>query len=189
MEIDYKSLCFELFGTTDVEKLKVIAQKNKRGAGRKKSVSVDQLAEMKQMENQGVIQREIAKHFGISRQTVSKYLKNELNDSYNYQIDFMYKNTVCTGIFVNFKEKKIKIINKTSDVLHCAFGVNETPDWNSFNEFLEERCFSKARGDRRELLKLLEIDSYDMLQIVERTKGKIYEDSQWLRFRSLDEVG
>ncbi|HBM98354.1 MAG TPA: Hin recombinase, partial [Ruminococcus sp.] len=54
MNVDYKELCNELFGTTDVEKLKKIAskvnKKNNRGAGRKKAFTSKQINEMREMQ-------------------------------------------------------------------------------------------------------------------------------------------
>lgn len=187
MNIDYKELCNELFGTTDVEKLKEIAvkvnKKNNRGAGRKKAFTLEQINEMKKMQAQNIPQYQIAEHFGTSRQTVSKYLREPFYDKYGMRIDFMYKTSVCTTILVDFCNERIEITNKTDDILHRAFGVNESPSWEDFNEFLSDRCFSKSRGDRKSVLTALGIDSYDPIQIVEQTKGKTYEDSQWMRFK------
>lgn len=79
MNVDYKELCNELFGTTDVEQLKKIAlkvnKKNNRGAGRKKAFSSEQINEMREMQAQNIPQQKIAEHFGTSRQTISKYLR------------------------------------------------------------------------------------------------------------------
>lgn len=187
MKVNYELLCSELFGTTDVEQLKKIAEtvnkNNNRGAGRKKAFTSKQINEMRKMQAQNISQQKIAMHFGTSRQTVSKYLQEPFYDKYGMRIDFMYKTSVCTTIFVDFWNEKIKITNKTDDILHRAFGVNENPTWADFNEFLSDRCFSKSRGDKKSVLTALRIDSYDPIQIVEQTKGKTYEDNQWMRFK------
>lgn len=185
MSVNYKNLCNELFGTTDVKKLRSIAEKvnSNRNAGRKKAFTQQQIDEMKQMQARNISQQEIAEHFETSRQTISKYLKDKFPKNYNMQIDFMYKTSVCTTIFINFWEEKIKIINKTDDILHRAFGVNENPTWDDFNDFLVDRCFAESRGDKKAVLNALGIDSYDPIQIIERTQGKTYEDRQWMRFK------
>lgn len=187
MDVNYKELCNDLFGTTDVEKLKKIAEtvnkKNNRNAGRKKVFTEKKIEEMKQMQAMNISQQKIAEYFGTSRQTISKYLREPFYDKYGMRIDFMYKRSVCTTIFVDFWNEKIKITNKTDDILHRAFGVNENPTWDDFNTFLIDRCFSKSRGDRKTVLKAIGIDSYDPIQIVEQTKGKTYEDNQWMRFK------
>ncbi len=187
MDVNYKELCNDLFGTTDVEELKKIAEtvnkKNNRNAGRKKVFTEKQIEKMKQMQAMNISQQKIAEYFGTSRQTVSKYLKEPFYDKYGMRIDFMYKTSVCTTIFVDFWNEKIKITNKTDDILHRAFGMNENPTWDDFNAFLADRCFSKSRGDRKAILKAIGVGSYDPIQIVEQTKGKTYEDSQWMRFK------
>lgn len=185
MTVDYKKLCADLFGTTDVNKLKEISLSvnNKSSVGRKKLFNEKQVKEMKEMQSHNIPQQKIAEHFGTTRQTISKYLANTENDDYGLQIDYMYKRSVCTTIFVNFKAEKIKVINKTDDILHRAFGVNENPSWSDLYIFLADRCFPKFRGDRKAILNTLNVDGYDPLQIVEKTRGKTYEDRQWMKFK------
>ena len=50
-----------------------------------------------------------------------------------------------------------------------------------FMEFLESRCFPRTRDHLRLVLKDLELDSYDPLAIVEKTKGRMAEDFQWIQ--------
>jgi len=187
MSTDYKKLCKELFGTTDVNKLKSIADtlhsKNPRRAGRKRAFSNKQISEMLEMQSKNIPQTEIAKRFGTTRQTIARYLNDSAEKEYNMQIDYMFKASVCTTIYIDFKNEKINIINKTDDILHRAFGVNEKPSWDDFMTFLKDRCFPESRGDKKMLLQLLGIDSYDPLQIVEKTKGKTCEDNQWMKFK------
>ncbi len=187
MSVNYKKLCEELFGTTDVDELKAISDsvkvKNNRGAGRKRKFSDEQISQMLEMQAKNISQAEIAKHFGTSRQTVVRYLHENLEEDYNMQIDYMYRTSVCTTIFVDFKSEKIKIINKTDDIIHRAFGIKDNPSWDDFMIFLKDRCFPESRGDKKTLLKVLGVDSYDPLQIVEKTKGKTYEDKQWMKFK------
>ena len=186
MTVDYKKLCIELFGTDDVEELRKIADtinmKNNRNAGRKKEFSSSQINEMLKMQEQNIPQRIIAEHFKTTRQTVARYLNSEDFD-YSMKIDYMFKTSVCTTIYVDFKNEKINIVNKTGDILHRAFGMNESPSWQDFLDFVSDRCFSKSRGDRKDMLKALDIDSYDPIQIIEKTKGKTYEDRQWMKFK------
>ena len=192
MNTDYKELCNELFGTSDVEKLKRIANniniKNKRNAGRKKEFSKAQITEMQKMQAKNIPQQKIAEHFNTTRQTVARYLNSEEFD-YTMRIDYMFKTSVCTTIFVDFKNEKINIVNKTDDILHRAFGTNENPSWQDFNDFVSDRCFSSARGDKKAMLKTLGIESYDPIQIIEKTKGKTYDDRQWMKFKYRSNYG
>lgn len=102
-----------------------------------------------EMQKNGKTTAEIAQTFNVSRQTISKYLNKPLNGNYVMRLDFMFRQKVCTEIYVNFADKKIKIVNRTNDIMKRAFGINENPDWNDFKQFLEERCFPKSRAFRK----------------------------------------
>ncbi|MEE1155605.1 MAG: helix-turn-helix domain-containing protein [Acutalibacteraceae bacterium] len=182
--IDYRQLCIELFGTDDVEKLKKIA--NKKKSGRKKSLTKAQIDKAIIMQQQGEITQNIATKFGVSRQTLSKYI-NKAFDGYDVRLDFMHKQKVCTKIYVDYKNQQIKIINVTNNILHRAFGVNEAPTWEDYNEFLEERCFPKSRAFSKTLIDELEVTSgYDPFEIILKTKGRMAEDNQYINITYLN---
>ena len=101
----------------------------------------------------------------------------------------MYQNKPCTAIDVNFLQNKIKIQNYTKDILHRAFGVKESPTWEDFHIFLQDRCFPKTRGNVRTVLAGLGLQDYDPLQIVEKTKGRTAEDDLWLKFQYYERAG
>lgn len=186
MKTDYQALCLELFGTDDVEELRRIARavpgRNSRKAGRKPQFSKTEVAAMQDMRAQGVPIRQIAETFGTSRQTVSKYLSSPMEEEYTLRIDYMYGTRVCSRIFVDFRNSRLKVSNYTDNRNLRAFGVNEAPTWEDFEVFLEDRCFPKTRANVRDLLEALGLQSYDPLQIVEKTGGRTYEDPQWMRF-------
>ena len=98
------------------------------------------------------------------------------------RIDFMYKQRVCTEIYVDYMHEKIKIVNRTNDIMKRAFGVNESPTWQEYEDFLADRCLPKARAMRKTILSRIGIDSYDPIQIVEKTNGRTAEDNQYLKF-------
>lgn len=56
-------------------------------------------------------------------------------------LHFMDRNGICTIIDADFMNEKIKIENKTDNLLHRAFGINENPTWADIEYFLEDRCF------------------------------------------------
>ena len=74
--MDYRKLCVELFGTDDETTLRRIAaeyrKKNTRNAGRKRKMSDDDIRKMRTMRNAGTSMQELARTFGISRQTVER---------------------------------------------------------------------------------------------------------------------
>ena len=187
MELDYRILCLELFGTDDVEKLRNIAarsnQNNNRNAGRKRKFTDMDVHEMKRLQASGKSVQEIAQIYGTSRQIVSKYIDKPPTDGCTLRMTYMYRQHPCTLIDVDFLRQKIYIQNRTDDLLHRAFGVNEQPTWQDFELFLQERCFPRTRGMLKDELARFSLDSYDPLQIVEQTRGKMAEDNMWLKFQ------
>ena len=191
--IDYKKLCQQLFGTTDVAELKRIAaqinQKNPRQAGRKKKFTDEDIAQIRVMRECGMTSQEVADQFGTSRQIVSKYLNMAPETGYTMRMTLMYQNKPCTAIDVNFLENKIKIQNYTKDILHRAFGTKENPTWDDFRLFLEDRCFPKTRGNVKPVLAKMGLQDYDPLQIVEKTHGRTAEDDLWVKFQYYGRMG
>ena len=177
---DYRKLCIELFGTDDENELRKIAGRLR--GGRKKALTEKDIAFALELQTKGVGTKEIADYFGVSRQTISKYLNKPLTGSYVMQLDFMFKQKVCTEIYVDFEHKQIKIINRTNDIMKRAFGVNENPTWEDFESFLEERCFPNSRALKKTILQRIGMDSYDPLQILEMNKGRTAEDNQYINF-------
>ena len=175
---DYRKLCIDLFGTDDEAELRRIAGRLKNG--RKKALSDQDISYIITMQCEGKTTREIAEHFGVSRQTISKYLNRPLSEAYVMRLDFMFRQKVCTEIYVDFEHRQIHIINRTNDVMKRAFGINEAPTWEDFEAFIEERCFPRTRAMQKVILRKLGIDHYDPLQIIELTKGRTAEDNQYL---------
>ena len=50
-----------------------------------------------------------------------------------------------------------------------AFGVNQLPTYEEYEEFLESRCFPKTRDKIKLELKRLDLPFYDPLMIIEKT--------------------
>ena len=146
---DFKTQIFDIFGTVDLEQLRAIAQKvqliesekphNERGAGRKNSLTPQQLAEMLALHQQGMGATELAKKYGISRQTIYKQLERAQNFSNDpntmLRLNYMNRNDLCTTIDVDFKHEKIKIKNYTDKIPLRAFGMVENPTWEDFSGF------------------------------------------------------
>lgn len=94
---------------------------------------------------------------------------------------YMLKNEVCTIIDVNEREKRVQIYNYTRDNIKRAFGVNEHPTFEEYQEFLESRCFPRTRDKMKLILKELDLPFYEPLMIIEKTAGRMAEDEFWIR--------
>lgn len=100
---------------------------------------------------------------------------------YPMRLWYMFKNEVCTIIDVDEIQRKVMIHNFTSNVLLMAFGKNENPTYDEYEEFLKSRCFPKERDKIKIILKDLDIPFYDPIMIIEKTKGKMAEDDFWIK--------
>lgn len=87
---------------------------------------------------------------------------------------------VGTIIYADYKNQTVKIENKTNEILDTAFGVKQSPTWEDFERFLEERCFPRSRDKLKLVLQDVGVDCYDPLQIIRKTQGRMHDDHLWL---------
>lgn len=201
-----RRLCREIFGTENPDELREIARKaraydrirgtehpcNLRGAGRKNCLTEGMADLLITLYQEGKSVQYLAEYFDTSRQTVYRYLESEMrferDSSLTMRMIFMYREQECTVIDIDFKHKKIYIRNRTKNLLHRAFGVVEQPSWEDFEDFLESRCFPMSRANLKLVLRDIGVDSYDPLQIIEKTEGRMAEDQQWIKILYREEV-
>ena len=87
MPSDYQKQIKEIFGTSDLDELRELAKMlkinhpNPRNAGRKAQLTPDQTVEVLELHRKGIGITEIAKQFGVSRQTISSLEKGRYNPS------------------------------------------------------------------------------------------------------------
>lgn len=205
-----RRLCREIFGTEDEQELRRIAEKaaaydrlkgrncgssgteNLRGAGRRRIFTDTEVDMLIEYYHQGKTIQFLAEYFDTSRPTIYKYLESEKrfekNPFLTMRMIYMDDDKECTVIDIDFMHKKIYIRNKTKDLLHRAFGVIEDPTWEDFEQFLESRCFPVSRANLKLILRDIGVSSYDPLQIIEKTEGRMAEDHQWIRIFYREEV-
>lgn len=102
-------------------------------------------------------------------------------EKYNLKYEYMDGEKLATEILVNFSDKKVRIKNHTDEILNRAFGVNVTPNWQDFNDFIEERCFPKNRDMLKDVLSDYGLSDFDAFRIVEETGGVMAGDRKWIR--------
>ena len=100
---------------------------------------------------------------------------------YPMRLWYLYRKSVCTIIDVDERRRQVKIHNYTDNCMFRAFGVEETPTFEQYEEFLEERCFPRSRDKMKLILKDLDLPFYDPLMIIEKTQGRMAEDDFWIR--------
>ena len=92
---------------------------------------------------------------------------------------------LCTEICSDFSEKSVRVKNHTDQMIKTAFGKNETPSWDEFVAFLEERCVPRGREGIREYLETIGVDEYDPFEIIKKTAGRMAEDDQWIELERM----
>lgn len=88
---------------------------------------------------------------------------------------------LSTRITVDYRTQKVAVVNYTDDLIARAFGVNEDPSFQDYEDFLESRCFPRTRDHLKWVLQDLGLDCYDPLAIVQKTSGRMADDHMWLK--------
>lgn len=99
---------------------------------------------------------------------------------YPLRLWYMYKDKKCTLIDVDEMNRRLFIKNYTSSIMLCAFGANQKPDYDDYEEFLKSRCFPETRDKIKIELSALNIPFYDPMLIIEKTEGRMTEDDFWI---------
>lgn len=70
---------------------------------------------------------------------------------------YMYKERVCTLIEADERTRRVKIKNYTDHNQFRAFGCNETPSFEDYEEFLRSHCFPETRDKLKLILQDLDL--------------------------------
>ena len=102
-------------------------------------------------------------------------------------MEFHYYNgdTLCTLIYADKTAQDLCAENHTDTLVKTAFGKNSLPTWADLEAFLEERCIPRQRAGLREYLEALGLEEYDPLAMIQKTKGRMAEDDQWMEVRQI----
>ena len=132
-------------------------------------------------------EREVELTFDGTSITISKrlslddYIKTWKDAGHKlYLFDYYNNQTLCTKIAADYTDCTLCFENYVSNFMHTAFGNNLFPTWNDFQVFLEERCIPRSRAGLREYLEEINVDKYEPLDIIQKTKGRMAEDEQWI---------
>ena len=93
--------------------------------------------------------------------------------------------TLCARIATDETEKTVCVENLAADCLKLPFGNNKNPIWKDYQHFLEDRCIPKTRAGLQEYLEAIGVDSYEPLEIIRKTQGRMAGDDLWLTVEEL----
>lgn len=100
---------------------------------------------------------------------------------YAMRLWYMLGSEVCTIIDVDERRRQVQISNYTGDYMKRAFGRNEHPTYEEYEEFLESRCFPSSRDKMKIALRELDLPFYEPIMIIEKTQGRVAEDNFWIK--------
>lgn len=167
-EKDERSLTAEKSGRPDKPKLSLV---------RKQTI--------RELWQEGKNISQIAEQCEVSEEEISEVLREnpsgECGNRGKVLLYFMNEEELCTKIYADFTNRRVRIENVTDDVWHQAFGVRQHPTWEDFQQFLEDRCFPRTRDKMKLILDNIGVQCYDPWQIILKTQGRMAEDNQWLR--------
>ena len=121
-----------------------------------------------------------------SEKSIEEFVSQKKNINHNLKkLSFYDSKELCTVIYADFTDKTLKAENHTDDMVKTAFGNNTLPTWEDFMNFLEERCVPKERSGIREYLEAIGVSEYNPLEIIQKTKGRMAEDKQWIEIEKI----
>ena len=119
-------------------------------------------------------------------QSMEQYKATRLAQGHDLmEIHYYNGDTLCTLIYADKTVQDLCAENHTNNLVKTAFGKNSLPTWADLEAFLEERCIPRQRAGLREYLEALGLDEYDPLAIIQKTKGRMAEDDQWMEVREI----
>lgn len=119
-------------------------------------------------------------------QSVEQYKAARLAQGHELmEIRYYNGDTLCTLIYADKTAQDICAENYTDILVKTAFGKNSLPTWADLEAFLEERCIPRQRAGLREYLEALGLEEYDPLAMIQKTKGRMAEDDQWMEVRQI----
>ena len=131
--------------------------------------------------------RQIELSFDGTSITISKklsldeFISSGRSEGHNICLLSYYDNqTLCSKIAADYTDQTLCFENYITNFLRTAFGNNPTPTWEDFQTFLAERCIPRSRAGLREYLETIGVERYEPLDIIQKTKGRMAEDNQWI---------
>lgn len=112
--------------------------------------------------------------------TIDEFIYNRKNN-HLIKLEYFNSSELCTTIIADYTLKEIAFKNYSSNNLYLAFGKKKSCTWNEYQDFLESRCVPKSRDRIRNYLEALSLDSYEPIEIIKKTSGRMAEDNQWIK--------
>ena len=146
---------------------------NERHAGRKPKLSDEQISDIRKRRDLGESLGKLASEYGISRQALSKRLKDS-DEGYEIKLDYYVDDELCSSIFLDGKSQALRLVNYAAQLSKRAFGYNENPPVRDLQNLLEQEYLrSENVNEYDELLLLDDNRDIDILREIGRSDGSI----------------
>ena len=103
-----------------------------------------------------------------------------------YSVKVYNKNELITTI--NVDGENVTFENHPTKKIWQPFGIKEQVSWTDLDAFYKDRSVSNARENIVELLRHLDVDSFDPEYICRKTHGVQFDDFIWLQFSDEPQV-
>ena len=191
--LDYSyRICYILIGDTMEKRISKVITSSAGGTASKKSKTYKVSLPSKWINKMNLTEQKIDLCFDGEKIFITPHLsldsfitrKKDANHKL-LLIEFFNGDTLCTKICADYTEQNLAVENYTDNLVKTAFGKNEVPSWQDFENFLEERCIPHSRSGLREYLETIGVEEYNPLEIIKKTKGRMAEDDQWIRLEEI----
>ncbi|SDB29135.1 Helix-turn-helix domain of resolvase [Pseudobutyrivibrio sp. YE44] len=112
---------------------------NERNAGRKPTITDEQLNEIKERYENGESLSSLALEHGVTRQALHKRLQAKAEQP--VQIDWIVDGERVSTLQVDFHKRGLVLSNYVMEISKLPFGFNNNPTWQQFASLLEEKYF------------------------------------------------
>lgn len=100
---------------------------------------------------------------------------------------YMFKDTPVAKIDFDIAIRYVSVVNYTNCLMDMPFGLVENPCFDDFEWFIMDRCVPKTRCRVYRYLHSIDLQDYDVYDIIRKTHGADTRDYYWLKFE--DESG
>ena len=136
---------------------------NERNAGRKPVLNDEDLARVKDRIGKGESAASIAREYGVSRQALSKRLKNA-EEIHEACIDYYCGDELCSSVIYDSRSQYLRLINYTDKISKRAFGVNEHPELGDLQDFLKKEYLIESGVTADDQFLLVDDNDIDVLE-------------------------
>lgn len=95
------------------------------------------------------------------------------------------KNELIADVYIDTRTMKVDL-KQYSKYNHLRMFLNDEITVEEVLDWLQDRCFPETRANCKELLKMLGLKTYDVIDITKITHGLMMDDYIWIKWLGED---